>query len=117
MKDFSKDIEMLWNIVLLIPLLGSTSLEKIGSSLSVLDLHNFCEREGDQRERLPTPWLKELDPVAIGEGDIVSVGERAAMVVKLLVTSASPSLVWDIGGAIGNMVNLVLCAPAPHLFI
>jgi hypothetical protein len=38
-------------ITMLIPLLGSTSLDKIGTSLSVLDLHDFCEREGDQRER------------------------------------------------------------------
>jgi hypothetical protein len=102
---------------MLIPLLGSTSLDKIGSSLSVLDLHDFCEREGDQRERLPAPWLGELDPMAIGEGDGVSVGERAAAVVKLPVTSASPRSAWDIDGAIGNTVNLVLCAPAPHLFI
>jgi hypothetical protein len=55
--------------------------------------------------------------VAIGDGDGVSVGEGAAAVVKLLVTSASPRSAWDIGGAIGNTVNLVRCALAPHLFI
>jgi hypothetical protein len=50
--------------------------------------------------------------VAIGEGDGVSVGERAAA-VKLPMTSASPRSAWDIGGAFGNTINLVLCAPAP----
>jgi hypothetical protein len=43
------------------------------------------ERDRRGREPRPAPWLEELDPAAIGEGEGVSVeGERMA-VVKLPV--------------------------------
>jgi hypothetical protein len=61
----------------------------------------ICEREREIKERResPVPWLEELDPVAIGEGDGVSVeGERMAA-VKLPITTA-----WNprSGGSIGE---------------
>jgi hypothetical protein len=46
--------------------------------------------------------------VAIGEGDDVNV--ECVLAAVLPVTSASPRSAWDIGGAIDNTVNLVLCA-------
>jgi hypothetical protein len=43
------------------------------------------ERESsEQREGKPAPWLEELDPVAIGEGDDVSV--ECVLAVVLPVT-------------------------------
>jgi hypothetical protein len=40
----------------------------------VKNLVMHCEREGSEREGVsPAPWLEELEPVAIGEGDDVSV--------------------------------------------
>jgi hypothetical protein len=43
------------------------------------------EREAERGERgVPAPKLDELEPEAIGEGDIVSVGERM-VAVKLPV--------------------------------
>jgi hypothetical protein len=38
---------------------------------------------------------------------------ECVLAAVLPVTSASPRSAWDIGGAIGNMVYLVPCAPAP----
>jgi hypothetical protein len=38
---------------------------------------------------------------------------ECVLAAVLPVTSASPRSAWDIGGAIGNTVNLVPCAPTP----
>jgi hypothetical protein len=66
------------------------------------------ERDLRGRRMSPAPWLEEPEPLAMAMGDGVSGGGGG-----LPVTSASPRSDWDIGGATGNPVNLVLCAPNP----